>query len=339
VENSGQTAAHSGTLVNWAFLSPRYGSKELRTEKTGSARYPLSTRRRTFRHHVYVERAMQSVLNGSLRAISVSGHGPSELELEDPSHPVLLCLLGRIRLLSNGRPVAVKSGGKLEALLVQLGLASWQGIRREALLAAVWPESDATLAGHALNTLVHRLRDLLGGSLRGASPVVQTAGYYRLNHEEGVSVDVARFKALVAQADHYERTGQTTAASDVCERAVALYCGDLSMLEDGGAQSILERAFLRATYLALLMRLSDFSFAQGHFATCLSYARRLLAHDPCREDAHRLVMRCYVRRAERAQALRHYRIVQEILHDEFDAVPEPATTALFAQVRLDPGAV
>ncbi|MDQ6671650.1 MAG: hypothetical protein M3069_13035 [Chloroflexota bacterium] len=277
---------------------------------------------------------MQSVLNGSLRAISVTSY-----ELDDPSHPVLLCLLGGIRLLSNGRPVSVRTGGKLEALLVQLGLASSQGIRREALLAAVWPDSDATLAGHALNTLVHRLRDLLSDALHGAPTVVQTSGYYRLNYEAGVAVDVALFKALAAQADRCERIGQTAAAVELRERAVALYSGDVSAVEDGGAQSMLERAFLRASYLTLLMRLSDSFFAQRQLATCLSYALKLLAHDPCREDAHRLVMRCYLRRAERAQALRHYRVVREILREEFDAVPEPATTALFDQIRLNPGVI
>ena len=77
----------------------------------------------------------------------------------------------------------------------------------------------------------------------------------------------------------------------------------------------------------------------GDYTGCLSHARRLLANDPCREDAYRLMMRCYVRLGERAQALRQYRLCQTILRTEFDAVPEPATTALFDQIRLDPGSI
>ena len=68
-------------------------------------------------------------------------------------------------------------------------------------------------------------------------------------------------------------------------------------------------------------------------------AGRLLDGDPCREDAHRLVMRCHVRRGERAQALRHYLLCQQILRAEFDAAPEPATDALFEQARLDPSTI
>jgi hypothetical protein len=50
-------------------------------------------------------------------------------------------------------------------------------------------------------------------------------------------------------------------------------------------------------------------------------------------------MRCCVRSGERAQALRQYRLCVDILRSEFDALPEPATVALFDQVRRDPGSV
>jgi DNA-binding SARP family transcriptional activator len=282
---------------------------------------------------------MQSGLDLATQAVSVGGYDAPEPDLDELNQPVLLCLLGQIRLITNGRQVSLRSGGKMEALLVQLGLAPRHGVRREALLNAIWPESDPSLAGHALNTLVHRLRDMVAAALRDAPPVLQSAGYYRLNHEAGVCVDVARFKSLVARGDQLGMAGQATAAAQLYQRAVALYQGDLTMPHEARAQSILERATLHATYLECLMRLSDSFFARGDVTNCASHALQLLANDPCREDAHRLVMRCYVRRGERAQALRHYRVVQEILRQEFDAEPESATTALFNAVRLEPGAV
>jgi DNA-binding SARP family transcriptional activator len=257
----------------------------------------------------------------------------------EANHPVLVCLLGSFSLLKHGELVPLRSGGKTEAVLTRLGLASPQGVPRETLLGAVWPDSEYALAGHALNTLVHRLRELLGDALGGAAPVVQSAGRYRLNHEAGITVDIELFKALVAQGDAAWRSNRPPAAVRACLRAMELYRGDLSTTGDENAHTFLERDGLRVTHLDLLMRLSDYFFAQGEFGMCLSYALQLLALDPCREDAHRLVMRCYVRRAERAQALRHYRTVQAILRAEFDAEPEPSTTALFEQVRLAPETV
>jgi DNA-binding SARP family transcriptional activator len=71
----------------------------------------------------------------------------------------------------------------------------------------------------------------------------------------------------------------------------------------------------------------------------LLHALDLLRHDPCREDAHRMAMRCYVRQGERAQALRQYRLCREVLAIEFEAAPEPATESLYELVRLDPARI
>ena len=257
--------------------------------------------------------------------------------MDDLGHPVWLCLLGTFSLLRYGQPVPVRSGGKTEALLAHLGTATRQGLPRDLLLRRLWPESEVSLAANALNNLVHALRRLLSEALGGASPIVHNAGYYRLNQEAGVAVDVNQFTSLAAQSAWHARLGDRSAAAEVAERAVCLYRGDLSF--GGNTHAIFERDRLRATCLGLLMRLADDAFERRDFEACSAYALRLLVYDPCREDAHRLVMRCHVREGERAQALRHYRTVQAVLRAEFDAEPEPATTALYEQVRLDPSAV
>jgi DNA-binding SARP family transcriptional activator len=100
-----------------------------------------------------------------------------------------------------------------------------------------------------------------------------------------------------------------------------------------------ERERLRTRYLSLLASLAACAHAAGDDAACLAYAQRILQHDPCREDAHRMVMRCHVRRGEPAQPLHQYRVCVDILRAAFGTTPEPATVALFDQVRLDPGSV
>jgi DNA-binding SARP family transcriptional activator len=245
--------------------------------------------------------------------------------------------LGNFRLLTHGQPVAVRSGGKTEALLTYVAMATRQGVPRETLL----PESEVPLAANALNNLVHALRGRLSPALGGASPVVHTGGYYRLNQEAGLAVDVNLFKLLAAQSALHARQGDRSTAAALAERAVLLYGGDLRLAfsEASTAYAIFERDRLRATCLELLMRLADDAFERGDFEACQVYALRLLADDPCREDAHRVVMRCYVRLGERAQALRHYQTVQAVLRAEFDIEPEPATRELYEQIRLDPSAV
>jgi DNA-binding SARP family transcriptional activator len=190
-----------------------------------------------------------------------------------------------------------------------------------------------------LNSLVHSLRVLLGAALGGVSPVVQSGGHYRLNEAAGVAVDVVRFQTLVARGERLERGGQLETAIEVYQRAARLHAGDLITSAGDGAQVGLERERLRALYRRVLIRLADHAFARSDYNGCLEHARQLLARDPCREDAHRLVMRCHVRLAERSQALRHYHTARAILRTELDTEPEPATIALFEQIRLDPSAV
>ena len=275
-----------------------------------------------------------------LRQSETPGVGGASAAVRESTDPaVWLYLLGGVRLVSRGRLLGVRSGGKTEALLVHLGLAGIRGVPRTALLQAIWPDTEPALAGQALNSLVHGLKQLLGDALRGAEPVVPAAGQYRLNAAAGVAVDVDQFQALVAEGERLFRARETSAATTAYERAARVYGGDLSLVAGKSGRVALERERLRATHRRVLIRLADEAFTRGAFDSALAYALALLEHDPCREDAHRLVMRCYVRLGERSEAMRHYATARYILRTELDAEPEPATTALFEQVRLNPSAV
>jgi len=251
--------------------------------------------------------------------------------------PVLICLFGQFRLLKAGQPAPVRGGGKTETLLRHLALRRGHTLPREVLLQSIWPDSEPDLAGQSLNSLVYSLHKLLGQVLRGAQPIVHADGTYRLNTEAGIGVDVACFDALADAGDRQARLGNEAGAAACYRRATHLYSGDLSAGAD--LHTVIERERLRARYLTGLAYLADHAYASGHYAACLDCALRLLVTDPCREDAHRLAMRCYVRLGERAQALRQYRVCTEVLRAEFGALPEPATAALFDQIRLDPGSV
>ena len=267
------------------------------------------------------------------------GNGANSLHLAtaEINLPILICLLGNFYVLKRGQPVRVSNGGKAEALLSALALQSDYCVSRDGLLGILWPNTHSELAVQSLNSLVYTLHKRLGDAIGGAAPVLHADGYYLLNVEAGVGVDVACFDVLARMGDQQAGAGNQSAAVAAYDRALHWYRGDVCAGND--LHAVLERERLRARYLALLTHLADYHFSEGNYAACLDYAQRLLDKDPCREDAHRLIMRCFVRRGERAQALRQYRLCQDILRAEFDAVPEPATTALFDTVRLYPDSV
>ena len=254
-----------------------------------------------------------------------------------PPSRVVICLLGTFRLLKFGESVSLKPGGKAQSLLANLAMQTRAGLPRDQLLNLLWPTSDHALASQSLNTLTYSLRRLLGDALAGRPPVIQEDGRYRLNTEDGVAVDIAAFDAAADDGDRAARAGDEAMAFASYRGAAALYAGDLVLASD--IRHVVERERLRARYLEIQARLVDLRFREGDYAEALAGSVDLLTQDPCREDAHRLVMRCYNRLGQRAQALRQYRLCREILWTEFDAVPEPATEELYELLRTDPSRV
>jgi len=259
---------------------------------------------------------------------------PASSSSDDMPWPVMICLLGNFRLLVARKLVPTRAGGKSEALLSLLALHAGRRVAREQLIQALWPESDPALARTSLRVLVHHLHTLLGPALQGAAPVLHEDGYYRLNLAAGIGVDVVYFDRLVEAGDQQLHECDAEMAMRSYDRAAQLYRDDMQLATD--AQTVMERERLRASYLTLLGQLAEYHYQQGAYSMALAYLWRLLERDAYREDAHRLVMRCYVRRDERAAALHHYQVCVDMLRTEFDAVPETATVALFEQICHDP---
>jgi DNA-binding SARP family transcriptional activator len=257
--------------------------------------------------------------------------------IAETNPPVRICLLGSFRVLSRGSPVMIRPGSKTEALLSSLALHERCSASRDWLLESLWPDSDLGHASSALNSLIHAIRKLLNTALGGQPPIIGLAGGYQLNVGAGVAVDVLDFDELVRQADRRRSAGDVEGAMQYSLQAVALYRGDICTVD--GLRALVERERLRASHLSLLGRIADYYFDAGNYASALEYALRLLTHDPCREDGHRLVMRCHVRLGERAQAFRQYRTCRQMLATEFGAQPEKLTEDLFEQVRTLPGSV
>lgn len=250
---------------------------------------------------------------------------------------VLVCLLGNVHVLRDGEPVPIRPGGKTETLLAALALRPEQGVLRVALMDRIWPNIDPALATQSLHSLVYSFHRRLGDLPGGYPPIISNEGRYALNLAAGVDVDTRQFERLVAAGDDAMRQGNRVAADEAYALAVGLYQGDIGCALD--AHDIVVRERLRSIQLSALARLAEGAFERREYAECLSLTMRLLSADPCREDAHRLAMRCHVRRGERAQALRQYRLCEGILRAEFDTAPEAETVELYDRVRLAPDTI
>jgi len=250
---------------------------------------------------------------------------------------VLIRLLGPVEVLKLGRPASLRTGGKAEQLLSILAMQARSGVHRESLVERIWPGTAPALSKQCLNTLVHGLKTQLADAIGGQPPIVHRQSHYLLNLDGGLKVDVLEFESAVDSGHRQRSKGSLAAAIESYQRAVRLYRGDLTSHPD--ISGLLERERLRAICLNTLSRLADAYFELSNYEEALAQAVRLLGVEPCREDAHRMTMRAYVRLGARAQALRQYNLCRQILAEEFDATPEPATEQLFELIRTHPGLV
>jgi two-component SAPR family response regulator len=96
---------------------------------------------------------------------------------------------------------------------------------------------------------------------------------------------------------------------------------------------MLPRETLRMTYLDLLDRWTGLLAAAGRDAECIEVGQLVLRQDPCREDVHRLVMRCHAHLGGTAQALRQYEVCRRALHETMGVEPSSPTRALARSLR------
>lgn len=251
--------------------------------------------------------------------------------LARPDFSVLICLLGSFRILRFGNQSPVRVGNKAENLLSEIATSPPHGITRENLIESIWPDRPIALATQSLNSLVYSVQKSLGVGPDALPPLIYREGHYCLNVDAGIGVDVLLFEDFIKVGDAEIRHGRPEAAMGLYEKAADLYRGDYVFADH--ARAIVERERLQSEYQRILMRLAEHSLMQGDDTGSLERARLVLANDPCREDAHRIMMRCYVNLGERVHALRQYRMCERLLHEEFTTNPEPATTRLFDRIR------
>jgi DNA-binding SARP family transcriptional activator len=250
------------------------------------------------------------------------------------SPPVRVCLLGRFEILKYGVPIPLRPGGKVEQVVGALAIHRSAGVRREELIEGVWPDRDGEQAGNSLNNLAHWLKQQLRDALGGRSPVHHYGGRYFLALDGDLSLDTVEFDRLVELGSRCASDGDFETSVRLYDEALELYVGDLTSGSD--ILFLLERERLRGRYLSIMAGLAERCYARGDYEQSLRHALALVYADPCREDAHRMIMRCYVRDGRRSQALRHFALCRDILRREFGAVPEAATLVLFEAVRTDP---
>ncbi len=226
-----------------------------------------------------------------------------------------LITFGGLNVERDGAPMPTMAAQrKALALLAIVAASGPAGVARDRLVALLWPESDSDRARGALKQMLHSLRRQLGPDdvLTGTASLSLDPQY--------IDSDIAAFVAA-------RRTGRS-------EDAVALYAGPfLDGVHVDGADELGRwadgrRRELADDFAAALEELASAADARGDHSASVAWWRRRQAAEPSSSRVAVALMRALDAAGDGPAALRHARVHESLVREEFGSAPDSAVTEL-----------
>lgn len=240
-----------------------------------------------------------------------------------------LFLLGGFRAERGGEPIPDRAYQRARAKELVKLLAVQQGHRlhREQILDLLWPDLDPGLADDSLRRALYLARHALEPNLppRGTSSCLVV-------RRELVELSAA---TVWIDADDFEARAKAALVSDDvadCVQILESYTGELLPEDRYKDWTAPRREALGDLRVRLLMRLAELHEARGQYLEAMNRLEQVIEQDPAREEAHRQLMRLYVVRNSRHQALRQYHALRASLAEELGVEPGEETEALHEEI-------
>lgn len=235
-----------------------------------------------------------------------------------------LAFLGGFRARLGSGDELAPPGRKAALLVAYLALHAGEVQTREKLIGLLWSDRGEAQARASLRQELTALRKMMRAAM---PPPLAIEGERVSLDPTAVEVDVRAFEALA----------RSEATPDL-ERAACLYRGpflDGIVARDPACEQWLagERERLRDLFLGILDRLLGRQLQEGAFQRATETAQTILAQDPLREHAHRVLMALHAAQGRHGRALRQYQICRELLGRELGVEPEPETERVHQAIR------
>jgi DNA-binding SARP family transcriptional activator len=235
-------------------------------------------------------------------------------------------LLGGFRLeRDNGfAPVSDWQRRSAKTLTKLLACTPGHALHREQVVELLWPGSDVNSALNSFAKALHAARRAFEPDL-----LPRQSSAYLLTAESMVALDAER---VLVDADQFEELAHDALRRreiSALESALAAYAGDL-LPEDRYADWCAQRRdFLADLQVRLLLELADLLEVRGAYNDSADRLRKVLQHDPTREDVLRRLMRLHAEMGNPDQAVRQFHSLQLALQRELDVAPQAETVALY----------
>ncbi|MFJ2868835.1 AfsR/SARP family transcriptional regulator [Kitasatospora sp. NPDC087314] len=230
-------------------------------------------------------------------------------------------LLGPLVVDAGAGPIPI-GGARLRALLARLALDAGRAVRPSALVEALWAEAPPADQANALQSLVSRLRGVLG------DPALLTFGPagYRLTVEAG-AVDAVRFEQLAHSGRDLSAQGRPVEAAAALREALGLWRGPaLADVREAPFADAEARRLERARLVVLEDRI-EADLASGAGPELIVELEALTAEHQLHERLHAQLIRALAAGGRGAEALAAYQTLRGRLADTFGSDPGPQVQA------------
>lgn len=226
-------------------------------------------------------------------------------------------ILGSLVLDTATGPTRV-GGARLRALLARLVLDAGRAVRPATLVEALWGEAAPADHLHALQSLVSRLRRVLG------DPGLLTSGPagYRLAVEPD-AVDAVRFERLARAGRRSHAQSRPAEAAATLREALSLWRGPALADVREAPFAATEAERLERARLAALEDRVEAELALGTDLDLVAELESLTAAHPLRERLHAQLIRALALNGRGAEALAAYQRIRGLLADSFGSDPGP----------------
>ncbi|MBX3060333.1 MAG: tetratricopeptide repeat protein [Anaerolineae bacterium] len=251
-----------------------------------------------------------------------------------PEPAAHIYLMGPVQVVVAGRPLTAADWTYHKARELFFYLLAQPPSSKAQIGLALWPEASSEQLRNEFHRTLYHLRRAIGQP----DWVQFNQGAYQVNPAANLWCDLHEFERLLAAVRPLRQTGGVAPTDGeqviaALEKAASLWRGDFLADVMVGDWAITRGEALRQECLNALLALGQLYLAAATYEQAITAFRRVLALDSFLELAHRELMRCYGRRGERGQAMRHYQTLRQLLQDELGIAPSPETRLLYERLR------
>jgi LuxR family transcriptional regulator, maltose regulon positive regulatory protein len=242
--------------------------------------------------------------------------------LADVPPKLTIRALGRVEVLIDGKVINNSEWQTVVARdLFFCLLAHPTGLTKEEVGMFFWPDASPTELKTRFKNAIYRLRGALNQDV-----ILFENESYRFNQAIDYEYDLEAFLQKVAEG---KRAAEPTMRMVAYQAAAELYRGAY-LPEIAETWVWAERERIQQSFVEMMLALAQLQFEAEDYQAALESCQRLLADDPCLEDAHRLSMRIHAANGNQAGVARQFAQCRRALEEEIDALPSLQTEELYA---------